>query len=622
MRRLGMLAVLLTAVTMSGLAFGDVETYNFDATMQELADFPYEGGNPYLYLDPDGYWKDDYDDEDPHEWVDPCDNNLNGIYDAVEFAVLSAIFADTAAPNHTEVHEGWKANVTQVGKDLGALAGALAPDLKYVMAAYATLGDGSFGRYYDAGPPVVNVGFGFVGSWGIMAETIYGMAEYGSQWYKGAPDEAKYSRLQDLVAACGDADGDDARNIGEFLAAGGNDFRAAYVAAALDDGTSDDDGDPEGVCIVAPPNPMPGLYWYNPDTQSVYTINPVEVTFDAAEAAAVAWEIEGTPMPGHLVSIKSAAEMEFLMENILQYFDTTMHIGAHDKTVEGDWEWTDEPGVVFWRGKGSGATPPGGPVEGRYSNWNGTGEPNDSGGVEDECEIRGAEGNWNDNNDKTHASIVEFAGPFEDSNCDGLPDDWEEWGTPDPEASCEATVPNVVGQTQTAATATLVALELAVIVQTDYSDTVAVDLVISQDPVGGTLLAGVTTVTIVVSLGEEPEIFLTQPVGGWFEAGDSLTLEAELYAPVGTATYQWQKNQGDMPGEEDPELVFDPLEESDEGHYRCVATDESAKGEFISDEVYVLVAAEGMLPVAAGAGLALLSGVCALAGAAAVRRKK
>ena len=183
-------------------------------------------------------------------------------------------------------------------------------------------------------------------------------------------------------------------------------------------------------------------------------------------------------------------------------------------------------------------------------------------------------------------------------------------------------VPSVVGMTEAAATTALVDAGVTVIVEEEYSDTVAAGVVISQDPAGGTDLEGVTEVTIVVSLGEEPEIFLTQPVGGWFEAGDSLTLEAELYAPVGTASYQWQKNQGDMPGEEDPELVFDPLEESDEGHYRCVATDESAKGEFISDEVFVLVAAEGMLPVAAGAGLALLSGVCALAGAVAVRRKK
>ena len=86
-----------------------------------------------------------------------------------------------------------------------------------------------------------------------MAETIYGMAEYGSQWYKGAPDEAKYSRLQDLVAACGDADGDDAKNIGEFYALGdaetANAARAAYVAAVLDDGTTADGGDPEGVCV-------------------------------------------------------------------------------------------------------------------------------------------------------------------------------------------------------------------------------------------------------------------------------------------------------------------------------------------------------------------------------------
>jgi hypothetical protein len=68
-------------------------------------------------------------------------------------------------------------------------------------------------------------------------------------------------------------------------------------------------------------------------------------------------------------------------------------------------------------------------------------------------------------------------------------------------------IPDVVGMTHTAAEAAIVADGFTVgTVTTDYSDTVAVDDVISQDPVGGTSLPAGSSVDLVVSLGIRGDI--------------------------------------------------------------------------------------------------------------------
>src|SRR5439155_21941474 len=67
-------------------------------------------------------------------------------------------------------------------------------------------------------------------------------------------------------------------------------------------------------------------------------------------------------------------------------------------------------------------------------------------------------------------------------------------------------VPNVVGQTQAAATASLTGAGFTVSVTTAASTTVAAGTVISQTPTGGTLAAGGSAVAIVVSLGTAPTI--------------------------------------------------------------------------------------------------------------------
>jgi hypothetical protein len=63
------------------------------------------------------------------------------------------------------------------------------------------------------------------------------------------------------------------------------------------------------------------------------------------------------------------------------------------------------------------------------------------------------------------------------------------------------TVPDVVGDAQAAGTAELEAALFVVSVSEDYSDSVAVGNIISQQPTGGSQAAQGSTVTIVVSLG-------------------------------------------------------------------------------------------------------------------------
>lgn len=90
------------------------------------------------------------------------------------------------------------------------------------------------------------------------------------------------------------------------------------------------------------------------------------------------------------------------------------------------------------------------------------------------------------------------------NNANGALDDWTD-GIPE--------VPDVVGETQAAGTTELEAAGFVVSVSTDYSDSVAVGLIISQDPAGGTFAASGSTVEIVVSLGPEPVVSAERPAG-------------------------------------------------------------------------------------------------------------
>lgn len=76
-------------------------------------------------------------------------------------------------------------------------------------------------------------------------------------------------------------------------------------------------------------------------------------------------------------------------------------------------------------------------------------------------------------------------------------------------------VPDVVGETQAAGTATLEGDLFVVAVATAYSSTVAAGLIISTSPAAGVEAVEGSTVTITVSLGEAP-VQDTQSGGGWW----------------------------------------------------------------------------------------------------------
>jgi hypothetical protein len=96
---------------------------------------------------------------------------------------------------------------------------------------------------------------------------------------------------------------------------------------------------------------------------------------------------------GHLVTISSKAELDFIYNNVMpgtfDAYDTAARwIGLNDMATEGAFVWINGEPVT-------------------YTNWNG-GEPNNSSGNEDCGEMSWSNGSWNDNNcSKTHTFICE-----------------------------------------------------------------------------------------------------------------------------------------------------------------------------------------------------------------------
>ena len=88
-------------------------------------------------------------------------------------------------------------------------------------------------------------------------------------------------------------------------------------------------------------------------------------------------------------------------------------------------------------------------------------------------------------------------------------------------------VPDVVGQSQANGTAELEGVGFVVAVATAYSSTVPAGDIISQSPIAGTDYPAGGTVTITVSLGEEPQAALDTHDG--IEAHKRLKRQARLY---------------------------------------------------------------------------------------------
>ncbi len=95
-----------------------------------------------------------------------------------------------------------------------------------------------------------------------------------------------------------------------------------------------------------------------------YQLTSPGLTWLQAEAEAVA-------AGGHLVTINSEAEEDWLLAN----FNTRFWIGFTDQAVEGTFAWISGEAIT-------------------YTNWN-SGEPNNAGGSEDYTEMTNLS-NWND----------------------------------------------------------------------------------------------------------------------------------------------------------------------------------------------------------------------------------
>ena len=129
-------------------------------------------------------------------------------------------------------------------------------------------------------------------------------------------------------------------------------------------------------------------------------IDQINITWQQAKIAAESQTYFG--LQGYLATITSEQENQIAAVQT----NNVGWIGANDEVTEDDWRWVTGPeglqnggtGISFWNGEGTNSG--GSAVNGMYSNWNGTEEPNDSGGSEDYAHVTspnvGEPGSWND----------------------------------------------------------------------------------------------------------------------------------------------------------------------------------------------------------------------------------
>lgn len=101
---------------------------------------------------------------------------------------------------------------------------------------------------------------------------------------------------------------------------------------------------------------------YNPSNGHLYQVMAsADISWAEARDAAALLSYGG--QSGYLATITSLAESDFIIDRL----DQDGWVGASDAALEGDWRWMvgPEATTAFWSGSNSG-----GPVGGRYANWN------------------------------------------------------------------------------------------------------------------------------------------------------------------------------------------------------------------------------------------------------------
>jgi len=102
-------------------------------------------------------------------------------------------------------------------------------------------------------------------------------------------------------------------------------------------------------------------------------------------------------------------------------------------------------------------------------------------------------------------------------------------------------VPNVVGMSEPNANSAITTVGLVSTVTYEFSDTIPAEIVISQDPVGGTTVPAGSSVNLVVSLGQS---VVVPYVVGMSEPNATAAITAVDNLTVGTVTYEYSDTVG------------------------------------------------------------------------------
>ncbi len=141
---------------------------------------------------------------------------------------------------------------------------------------------------------------------------------------------------------------------------------------------------------------------YSAETGKFYKLINSTSTWSAARSSATATTLGG--IAGELFTVGSATE-NALGLSFAQSMGDDIWLGFSDTISEGVWRWYSGSNATTqgWQGTGTGYA-----VNGAYVNW-ATGQPNDTGGVEDFAFLQLADGGWNDHDSvSVQRSVVQW----------------------------------------------------------------------------------------------------------------------------------------------------------------------------------------------------------------------